>query len=600
MLTFKKLRWGNAFSYGDNNEIIFNENPLTQIVAKNGHGKSSIAAILEEVCYNKNSKNIKKADIFNRYIKDKFYWIELTFEKDSNEYVIYTRRGSTQSVRLDCNGIDISAHTATNTYKLIEEIMGYDHKTFSQIVYQSSASSLEFLTATDSNRKKFLIDLLNLSKYTEVSEIFKSLVKDITNIITGDKASIATIDSWLAKISKENLDEMELIEVPNSPDELVKEVLTLENKLATIDSDNRAIVQNNKYKEILNSIIVPVGIEKPVDDSSGLIQEIADIKANINILKSNIKAHEHKAGITVCSLCSQPVNNSTSKSIVQDSSVKLKELEDSLVIKNKLLLEINARSAAYKQVLSAQAEWEKYHILYKPEMPTTLGNAKELAEQINVLRAKIKNIEQGIKTAREHNLKASAHNSKVKVLTAQKVEMLGDRAVLSKELSIKEKLLNTRQLLVKTFSTTGLVAYKIECLVKDLEDITNSYLVGMSDGRFQLGFQISSSDKLNVVITDNGQDIDINALSGGELARVNVSTLLGIRKLMQAISNNRTNLLILDETIDNLDIDGKDKLIEILLNEEYLNTFIVSHGFSHPLLCQLSVVKENNISRIDK
>ena len=53
MLTFKKLRWGNAFSYGDNNEIIFNENPLTQIVAKNGHGKSSIADILEEVCYKK-------------------------------------------------------------------------------------------------------------------------------------------------------------------------------------------------------------------------------------------------------------------------------------------------------------------------------------------------------------------------------------------------------------------------------------------------------------------------------------------------------------------------------------------------------------------
>ena len=83
--------------------------------------------------------------------------------------------------------------------------------------------------------------------------------------------------------------------------------------------------------------------------------------------------------------------------------------------------------------------------------------------------------------------------------------------------------------LTKTFSTTGLVAYKIESLVKDLEDITNKYLVDLSDGRFQIGFKISASDKLNVVITDNGRDIEILALSGGEKARVNVATLLAIR-----------------------------------------------------------------------
>jgi len=54
--------------------------------------------------------------------------------------------------------------------------------------------------------------------------------------------------------------------------------------------------------------------------------------------------------------------------------------------------------------------------------------------------------------------------------------------------------------LTKTFSTTGLVAYKIECLVKDLEEVTNKYLVDLSDGRFQISFKISASDKLNVVI----------------------------------------------------------------------------------------------------
>ena len=154
-------------------------------------------------------------------------------------------------------------------------------------------------------------------------------------------------------------------------------------------------------------------------------------------------------------------------------------------------------------------------------------------------------------------------------------------------------------ILNKTFSTTGLVAYKIECLVKDLEDVTNQYLVDLSDGRFQISFKVSSSDKLNVVITDNGRDIEILALSGGERARVNVATLLAIRKLMQTLSSSRINLLILDETVEALDSFGKEKLVEVLLKEEHLNTFLVSHGFTHPLLEKINVIKENNVSRIE-
>ncbi len=124
-------------------------------------------------------------------------------------------------------------------------------------------------------------------------------------------------------------------------------------------------------------------------------------------------------------------------------------------------------------------------------------------------------------------------------------------------------------------------------------------MADLSGGRFQLTFKVSSGDKLNVIITDNGRDIDILALSGGERARVNTATLLAIRRLMQSLSNARINLLILDETVDALDAEGKEKLVEVLLKEEHLNTFLVSHGFTHPLLDKISVVKEANISRLE-
>lgn len=599
MLIYKTLEWGNAFSYGDNNRIDFDLAPLTQIVAKNGSGKSSIAAILEEVQYNKNSKGIKKSDILNRYLKEKSYWIRLTIEKDGDTYVIYTKRGTTQSVSLTKNGEDISAHTSTNTYKLIEEILGYDHKTFSQIVYQSSAYSLGFLTATDSTRKKFLIDIFkNLEVYTKFGDLYKNLVKEANTECSKYKSAISVIESWLAKIEKENLTPMELIEVPNPPEDLQEELVNLQVSLSNIDRDNKLIVQNNKYKEILDSID-PTPINESTIDVVPLIERKSTISAKIDAAKSKISAHKTKAGVKNCRECGQPVDNSHAEKIVAENTIELTNLTRELDQVSKELVVAQQTNKRVNEYEAKLAEWEKYHSLYKPELPADLVVAKDLHTSIQAITQKIKHREQGIKTASDHNMRAAQHNSRIAVLLSQKDEMFADLQKQKDLLASADKILNARQILSKMFSTGGLLAYKLECMVKDLEEATNQYLVNLSDGRFQLSFQLAEgSDKLNVVITDNGKDIEINALSGGELARVNTATLLGIRKLMQSISNNRTNLLFLDETIDNLDADGKDKVIETLLKEEGLNTFLVSHNYSHPLLEQLWVTKENNCSRI--
>ena len=152
--------------------------------------------------------------------------------------------------------------------------------------------------------------------------------------------------------------------------------------------------------------------------------------------------------------------------------------------------------------------------------------------------------------------------------------------------------------LKKSFSTNGLLAYKIENLVGELEELANEYLAELSDGRFTLEFVVSN-DKLNVQITDNGNVVDILALSSGELARVNTATLIAIRKLMSSISKSKINVLFLDEVTNVLDDQGREKLVEVLLRED-MNTYIVSHGWSHPLLEKIEVVKDGNISTLEK
>lgn len=596
MIVLKKLIWSNAFSYGVSNELDLDKNSLVQLIGKNGHGKSSLVLILEEVLFNKNSKGIKKADIINRYVKDKSYSIELHFDKDNTSYVIKTVRGSTQTVKLLCNGEDISEHTSTATYKLIEDIIGFDHKTFTQIVYQSSSASLEFLTATDTNRKKFLIDLLNLSIYNKGSEIFKGLLKTANNEAEVLSMKINTVNDWLAKFGKEDLTEKELLEKIDPPSTEQAELAELQHQLKMLEVTNKKIAQNNTYKSIINDIDItevlrPSEELKPLEvESSRLLAKLSDLDHTIRGT-GTIKDK--------CSACGQPIDNTHKKLIKAEAEAKKLETTAEFNKVNAELHRVSALYAKYDKYVKNKAEWERYYSLIDKKLDSELLNRNELETKVKELSVTIDKINSDIARINKTNASIAAHNAKITVVLGQMQTMRSDLDRLAAENAEVQSKLITLQLLAKTFSTSGLVAYKIECLVKDLEKLTNEYLADMSDGRFQLSFKINASDKLNVVITDNGKDIDILALSNGERARVNVSTLLAIRKLMQAMSNSRINLLVLDETLENLDLEGKERLIEVLLKEESLNTILVSHSFTNPLIEKISIIKENNISRIE-
>ena len=593
------MTWSNIFSYGDNHTIDFSANPITQIIGFNGHGKSSIALILEEVLYNKNSKGIKRSDIINRNTGKKSYTIELEFTDGVHNYIIKTVRGSTASVVLTKDGADISGHTTTTTYKLIEELIGYDHKTFAQIVYQSSSSSLEFLTATDSSRKKFLIDLLDLTRYTDHSEIFKAEAKLVDTEITATTAKISSANDVIKKYKNTSLEPMVESVVPNQPTELQDRSKVIDVEIKNIVSINKDILANNAAKASMQKYSAKVNrnIVKPASDVEALIKTQTELNSIITQCDNFIKKTKKLA--THCPTCAQPIDNSKNLSIVKDQEVLRNSTAAQLEAVDKELELATAEYNAYTNQRINNDYYDKYYEMYDPDIPEQLLDKATLESEKETIDLEVGYVLQSIEDAQSHNLKCAAHNAKIEVIK----ENIKEAKELLVELEAKLATLNTRAstlaVLVKTFSNTGLVAYKIECLIKDLELSINHYLTELSSGRFQIYFKIVTGDKLNVVVADNGVDIEILALSGGERARINCATLFGIRKLLQSLSNSTINLLVLDETIESLDLDGKEKLIECLINETYLNTFIISHGFQHPLLEKIQVTKAGNISRIE-
>ena len=596
MITLQKLKWDNCFSYGSGNELDLDDNTVTQIIGTNGMGKSSIPLIIEEALYNKNSKGIKKVDIPNRHINDG-YNISLTFTKDGSTYEITIRRKSSIKVKLEKDGEDISSHTATNTYKTIQGIIGIDFKTFSQLVYQNTNASLQFLTATDANRKKFLIDLLQLEHYVELFDVFKAASKEATTKSTGVSAQLATVEKWLENNKLESTDVLPMLKVESSLEEHEKDLRHWTNELDKWTENNQKISKNNVYKKQLDAIDIHTLNADKVEfiESEDLMSEIGSIRAVAAGAKTTLnklgKVHDK------CPTCKQPIDNSVEKAMVEVEQEKFAEAKEKLDELTEQLKQIKANNGRFESNRKAVRDWEMLYQSYDSSIPANHVDSAELEASVNHSSRGVQEAKAQESKLRAENERRNRLNTRIEVIQEQTGDFKDQKEKHKADLVELQSKETTLDILKKAFSTNGLLAYKIENLVKELEELTNTYLAELSDGRFTLEFVVSN-DKLNVQITDAGSIIDILALSSGELARVNTATLLAIRQLMSSISKSRINVLFLDEVINVLDETGRERMVEVLLRED-LNTYIVSHGWTHPLLEKIEVVKDGNVSVLE-
>jgi DNA repair exonuclease SbcCD ATPase subunit len=599
MITLKKLKWSNCFSYGPDNELQLDDNTVTQIIGTNGMGKSSIPLIIEEALYNKNSKGIKKADIPNRYINDG-YDIELEFEKSGKEYLIRINRKNNIKVALLEDGEDISSHTATNTYKSIQDIVGVDFKTFSQLVYQNTNASLQFLTATDTNRKKFLIDLLRLEEYVQLFEVFKEASRESSNKMIEVSSEITTIEKWLSNNKLEATNILPLLNLEIDTEEDEKTFRSLSVELKNISEKNKKILKNNHYKEMLGGIDInkiQSSLETlPPTESYDKYQSIIGQVEGAKRASDNMMQKLEQLG-DKCPTCEQDIDAEFKNELIRAEKKTLEFLASKKEDNEDIIRQIKRNNAARTNLSNAQKEWEDLFRSIDNTLPTNLLNAEELQEKLDEVSAKLKTAKAELANIASQNEAITKRNTRIEIIQAQTDGFIQKLAAAQEVLDQQKELDSSLEILKKAFSTNGLLAYKIENLVKELEELANSYLAELSDGRFTLEF-IVSNDKLNVQITDNENIVDILALSSGELARVNTATLIAIRKLMSSISKSRINILFLDEVINVLDESGREKMVEVLLQED-LNTYVVSHGWTHPLLEKIEVVKKGNVSKLE-
>ena len=605
-IKLKKLEFSNLFSYGKNNVINFEKNKISQLTAPNGSGKTSIAMILQETLFNKNIKSIKKNDLLNRWSNSKTWSSTLYFTTNSKNYEISVKRvGAQTKIQLLEEGVDISDHKVLDTYKKIQEIVGLDFEVFSQLTYQSSVDLLDFLKATDTNRKKFLINLFNLEKYVNIGETIKIKLSTTDKELAKVSGELKSIEDFLNNvvIPKKQIEKA----VPEIDESLQQRIGVLDEQLKNYFETCKKIDKNNLYIKERESLRFK--IDMPAPSSFNNFNEYTDAKNELRSIQQDIaRWKQEMTGLDTndtCPACGQSIDNSHATLLIHNNKAKITDAEKSY---NEKLTQVKEWSDEIKEIEAQQKQYEinqsaieKFESLSQiidksipveyPDVDMIQNEKKELLEKYKIQKAVVDEIV-------EFNKQVGVNNAKVEALEEQKTDFINRQALVKNDTLVLQNSLNNLNILKKAFSTSGIVAFKLENLTKELQNSINYYLSLLSDGQFQVKFTLDK-EKLNIIVVNNGVSTPIETVSGGEFSRIQTAILLAIRNLLSKLGGSSINLLFLDEITGVLDDEGKEKLIEVLQTEENLNVFLISHDFTHPLIDQIQITKNNNISSIE-
>ncbi len=605
-VVLKTLEFSNMFSYGPNNKLILNQNKITQLAAPNGSGKSSLALIIQELLYNKNVKGLKKSDILNKYNNAKTWEAKLVFSIDSDEYELTSKRqGASTKVSIIKNGGDVSEHKVLDTYKELSNSIGRDFETFSQLTYQSSTDLLEFLKATDTNRKKFLVNLFNLSKYLDIGDNLKTLNSAKEKELAGKNGELKTVQQFL---SQNQLPERaELIEVPNLDESILPEIDKLQSEINEQKSICTKIDKNNLYIQEQQVLKFDIGmtyteldteIVKVLEEEKSLVYKEESQKAKaVKDIKA-LDTSDH------CYACKQAIDNSKATQLSAALAAEIADLDTSMIARNKVIERLNskvtknkAEKKAYDDNQKAIDRFTQLSQLIDISIPKEYPDFNNISNKLRELKNKYESQKKTRDEAITYNDSVKIRNAKIDALKEQIRDFKARQELIKNDIVIIQEEISNLTILRKAFSTSGIVAYKLENVAKQLEESINYYLALLSDGQFQVLFRLTG-DKLNIVVINNGEEVSIESLSGGEFSRVQTSVLLAVRGTLSKIGGKSINLLFLDEITGVLDETGKERLFEVLQEEKDLNVFLISHDYSHPLIPRIEIEKTNNISTI--
>jgi len=611
-LIFKTIKLTNFMSYQeaelslDKKGFILvsgvNNNPIDN-AKSNGTGKSSLFSAISWALTGLTVQGSK--EVANIYLSGPTK-VELDFELDSNTYKLI-RTKNPSNLKLFFNGEDKSGKGIRDTEKILSDyIPDLTHVLLNSVIILGQGLPQKFTNNSPSGRKEVLEKLSNSDfmiadlkdrvstratylksslRSTEDAHLKAVTTQEIlTSQVAREKQQLESFSEEAYEQLQNQLEEkqVEMIECDKKLQSQINDISKLEQTITNLQSSlNTALTEYN------TSVIDPIK------------QEISTLNTQLGAINSDIKNISHEItkleNVTdICPTCGQKLPDVHKI----DTTELHKQLDDLHIQKYNLE---QSKQEKITEVNNKMQEFEKSQEQQSQELIAFQSNLK----QANNRRMELFGIQSSLKTQVD-NLKTNinSYNHQKSQLQQVIVEHETELDDLQKNILCYNENINiiTSQLDINSKMNT--------MLSRDFRGYLLSNIIEfISKQAKQYSLELFGTDKLDFILDGNNISItydskDYEVLSGGEQQKIDVIIQFAIRDMLCKYLNFSSNILVLDEITDSLDIVGSQKMFNLISKKlnDVEAIYIISHhqdDFEVPYDDKILVVKgEDRISRI--
>jgi DNA repair exonuclease SbcCD ATPase subunit len=555
-------------------EVSFEETGLTLVEGwnhdsgrANGAGKTAIFNALSFALFDKVPRKITASEIVRRGSKTGFARVTVEIAGDIYQ-VTRTRPKGVSFVKNDVK-IDISQEE-------FEKILKISYEQYVVAIYCAQGTSSRFISLNDSDKKTFLLKLLDLDRFQELKKAADDQSKLISAELNELNIKIKTATSKIEAYEESLVDEQELLAIQ---DQLNADISSLTAQIAKFDAVEKPDMSN--YSKLESQLVAKD-------------REIVAAKATRSMLHNQYrrlaaeKSEFNKS--STCSECGSTLDVSDAK--VHHEAHQARIAEQLLALK----MQIDEQDA----IISKENELDNFKNKLQEKRTKELAeysSAQDMASSIRLLLNKKKNQLENNSVKLENN---SEFISKINALAA-----IRSACQVKNDQKIKE--LDFYKVLAAVYSPTGAPAYVLDSVIDSFNDAIEKYIeLIWPTASYTLNSykETSKGDvvaKFSESLVMSGKDVSIGSLSGGELRALSLCVDFVLIEILQKNFGISINPVILDEPFDGLDSTGKEIVIDLLekLSRDR-SIIVIDHGSEAKAMFSKTIMveKRNEISTI--
>ena len=545
MITFKKIRWKNFLSTGNQwTEIDFQKSATNLIIGTNGAGKSTMLDALTFSLFNKPFRKINKPQLINT-TNERECVVEIEFNVNNKDYLV--RRGIKPNVfDIEVNGVALhkEADDRANQRILEENILKVNYKSFTQIVILGSTNFVPFMQLNSANRREVIEDLLDIRIFSAMNNLLKDKMRNLKEQIKSTDLKKENYKDKV-KMQKDFIEELENRGNANI-DSNKNKISKLDTELVVYMKDN-AVIEEDIHKYTKE--------QEEVTGAGDKLVKLNNLKGKLSQKVGTItKEHKFFTENTVCPTCTQDIEEEFRLNRIADAQNKAKELQKGY--------------QELEEAIVFEKERERQFIALSKEIIKLNNEISQNNTRISLNQRQIRDLEHEIQTITSNLQNRNTEHEKLD-------EYESNLQRIFEELTKRKEQMLHYEFSYSLLKDDGVKTKIIKKYLPFINQQVNRYLRMMD---FYINFHLDEEFN-ETVKSPIHEDFSYSSFSEGEKMRIDLSLLFTWREVARLKNSVNTNLLIMDEVFDSsLDGFGTDEFLKIIrFVIKDANIFVISH-----------------------